>query len=89
MCNMRCLTFGVNNMSRDEIKGKRIVDIGSCDVNGSLRPIFESWHPSEYIGVDIREGPNVDVMCNAENLVEKFGQEQFDVVIRKYRNGNL
>lgn len=81
MCNVSCIIFGAKNLTKEEIKGKRIIEVGSYDVNGSLRPIIESWSPSEYVGVNIEKGPGVDIVCNAENIVEKFGKEGFDVVI--------
>jgi SAM-dependent methyltransferase len=38
----------------------RVLDIGSCDINGSYRPLFQrpNWH---YQGVDLSPGPNVDI----------------------------
>lgn len=50
-------------------------------MNGSLRPILESYHPAKYVGVDIMAGPGVDVVCNAEQLVATFGENSFDVVV--------
>lgn len=48
------------------LQGKRdeellIFDIGSCDINGSYRPIFNEplW---EYVGVDTAIGKNVDLV---------------------------
>lgn len=40
-----------------------IIDIGSYDVNGSYRPLFnkENWN---YRGVDLSTGPNVDVVLD-------------------------
>lgn len=81
MCDVSGIVFGAKNLTKEEIKGKRVIEVGSYDVNGSLRPIVESWGPAEYIGVDIEKGPGVDVVCNAENIIEKFGKESFDVVI--------
>ncbi len=69
------------NLTPEDVKGKRIIDIGSYNVNGSFRPIFESWKPAEYVGVDIAEGPGVDVVCTAEETLAKFGPESFDMVI--------
>jgi len=82
MCNSSCIAFGVKNLSIDEVRGKKIIEVGSYDVNGSLRPIIESWgEPGEYVGIDIEKGQGVDFICSAEKIVEKFGKESFDVVI--------
>ncbi len=81
MCHVSCVLFGVLNLSKEEIQGKKVIEVGSYDVNGSLRTYVKSLNPSEYIGVDIKKGPGVDIVCDAENIVEKFGNEAFDVVI--------
>ena len=81
MCHASCILFGVKSISEEEIRGKRVIEVGSCNVNGSLRSLIELWKPAEYIGIDISSGPCVDVICNAENIVEKFGPGSFDVVI--------
>ena len=44
-----------------DIEKKNILDIGSYNVNGTVRPIFEKGN---YIGMDMFEGPNVDVVAN-------------------------
>lgn len=51
-----------------------VADVGSYDVNGTYRHLFENC---SYIGLDIEAGPNVD------RVVKKydFGDTQFDVVI--------
>ena len=38
-----------------------IVDLGSCDYNGSYRPIF-AQKPWRYLGVDLNPGKNVDLV---------------------------
>lgn len=82
MCNANGIVFGVKNLNLEEIKGKKIIEVGAYDVNGSLRPIIESWaEPAEYIGVDIVRGPGVDVVCMAEKMINVFGKERFDIVI--------
>jgi 2-polyprenyl-3-methyl-5-hydroxy-6-metoxy-1,4-benzoquinol methylase len=81
MCDVSCIIFGIKNLSKEEVAGKRVLEIGSYDVNGSLRPYVESLYPSEYIGVDIKKGPCVDYICNAEDIVETFGKNSFDIVI--------
>jgi len=73
--------FGVLNLTRDEVEGRRVVELGSYDVNSSLRPFIETLKPAEYMGVDIEKGPSVDIVCKAENVLERLGEESFDVVI--------
>jgi len=41
----------------------KIFDIGSYDVNGSYKDLFHK-HRWQYTGIDMREGPNVDVIMN-------------------------
>jgi len=82
MCNTSGIAFGVKNLSIEEINDKRIIEVGAYDINGSLRPIIESWgNPAQYIGVDIKKGPGVDVVCSAETILDVFGIESFDIVI--------
>lgn len=81
MCNVAGVVFGVTSFTPDDIKGKKIIEVGSLDVNGSLQPIFKSWKPAKYVGVDIEAGPGVDVVCDAEHLLKKFKPESFDIVI--------
>jgi SAM-dependent methyltransferase len=33
------------------------------------------------VGIDIRPGPGVDVLCDAADLVARFGENAFDVVV--------
>jgi len=54
-----------------------VLDLGSYDVNGCVRHLFNG----NYTGCDMRAGPNVDVVCNAHDLVEEFGEGRFDAVI--------
>jgi SAM-dependent methyltransferase len=63
------------------IRGKRVLEVGACDVNGSVRPVVRLLDPAAYVGVDIAPGPGVDVVCRAEQLVECFGAASFDAVI--------
>jgi len=81
MCNQSCIEFGKANLTVENIKNKSVLEVGSVNINGSLRSIIEALEPSLYIGVDIHMAPGVDVICNADNLVNHFGQEKFDVLI--------
>ncbi|MDJ0703817.1 MAG: class I SAM-dependent methyltransferase [Leptolyngbyaceae cyanobacterium MO_188.B28] len=77
----KCARFWRQASYKEEIQDKRVIDVGACDFNGSIRPLIESWEPSDYIGVDIINGHCVDVVCNVDDLVKKFGKESFDVVV--------
>lgn len=81
MCDVNCVLWVAKNLTKGEIAGKRVIEVGSYDANGSVRPIIELFEPESYLGVDIVEGPGVDTICRAEQLVERFGKDSFDVVI--------
>lgn len=44
--------------------GKKVLELGAYDVNGSVRDIFFS---SDYIGIDKRSGPGVSYVCNVHD----------------------
>jgi len=82
MCRMEVIEFFIDNIKIEEFKGKRVLEVGSKYVNGSVRPLIEHFcSPREYVGVDIEAGKFVDVILPAEKLVEYFGPESFDVLI--------
>lgn len=58
--------------------GVVVLDVGSRDINGNNRILFNA---DKYIGVDVSEGPNVDVVCFAHELKSYFPAACFDVVI--------
>ncbi len=54
----------------------RVIEFGSYNVNGSVKDFFDE--PLEYVGVDWREGPCVDLVKFAHEVVY---DHKFDVVI--------
>ena len=52
-----------------------ILDIGSQDINGNNRHLFTDC---DYIGIDLNEGVNVDVIASGHNYKQQYS---FDVVI--------
>lgn len=56
----------------------KIIEIGSKDINGSLRPIFPPG--LEYIGVDLVEGDGVDVILE-DPYKFPFEDESADVIV--------
>ncbi len=81
MCNMACITFGATAITPEEVRGKRVLEVGALDVNGSLRPVFAGWGPGEYVGIDMVAGHGVDRICSAEQMMAELGPDSFDVVI--------
>ena len=60
-----------------DFSGKAVLEVGSYDVNGSVRQLFANVR--SYVGIDFRPGPGVDSVMNAHAL--EFQAESFDVVI--------
>ncbi len=84
MTNFGCAVFVAKGLSHDYLPGTglRALEVGSRLDYGGYRAIADLHGGfSEYVGVDIEEGPGVDVVCEAERLVERFGTEAFDAVI--------
>lgn len=52
--------LAIRNLFPDRFKGARVLDIGSLDINGNNRYLFES---PDYTGIDLGKGRNVDVEC--------------------------
>jgi SAM-dependent methyltransferase len=56
--------------------GRRVVEMGSLDINGSARVHFDA---SRYVGVDLGPGPGVDVVVPGHLLDEPTGS--FDCAV--------
>lgn len=57
----------------------RVLEVGSLDVNGSIRPLFHD--AKEYTGTDMQPGPGVDLVLNNSQLIGKFGANSFDTIV--------
>lgn len=55
-----------------------ILDVGSLDVNGTLRPFI--MEGVNYTGIDISSGPNVDMVIKPGKLFP-FQPDSFDLVV--------
>lgn len=58
----------------------KVLDVGSRNINGSLKELF-SGRCQEYIGLDLCDGKGVDIVADAENLLEIFPGDTFDCVV--------
>jgi len=81
LCNTTGAIFCARVMIPMDVRGKKVLDVGSRDVDGSIRLVIEALKPAEYVGTDIAGGNGVDVICDAEDILDKFGPESFDIVI--------
>jgi SAM-dependent methyltransferase len=73
--------FVRERLNRTDVAGRSVLEVGSLDVNGSVRPEIESLKPAMYLGVDIVSGARVDEICDVRHLVDHYGNESFDVVV--------
>lgn len=64
----------VKSLFPNKFKNVFVLDIGSLDINGNIKELFENSH---YIGVDVGEGKNVDVISKGHLY---HNDNQFDVV---------
>jgi SAM-dependent methyltransferase len=60
----------------NKIETKKILDVGSYDVNGTMKPIFSK---GKYVGMDMEQGPNVDIVGVSHEI--PFKDNEFDIVI--------
>ena len=66
-------------LTPQHVNGAHVLEVGSYDVNGTVRPIVEALGPGSYLGIDIDTGPGVDVVCSLDRAYVQFGS--FDLVI--------
>lgn len=58
-------------------KNVNVLEVGSLNINGTVRDFFES---KSFLGLDLMEGPGVDLVCPGKDYLIKPG-EVWDVVI--------
>ena len=60
---------------KKKLTGK-VLEVGSYNVNGSVREIVDVT-----VGVDIRDGKGVDLVCSVEDLPKYFKPGHFDACV--------
>lgn len=68
-------TFVKRMVRKYGLQTKSVLEIGACNVNGSVRDLFAG----DYIGLDIVDGPGVDIVT--KNIVGQFDSKRFEVVV--------
>lgn len=58
-------------------RSKKILEIGSYDVNGVVRSLFGEC--KSYVGVDLTDGPGVDIIASGHEV--GYDDESFDLTI--------
>lgn len=81
MCHGSCIKFGFDHLTSDIVNSSKILEVGSLNINGSLRANILKFKPLSYTGVDIVPGKGVDSICSADNLVSTFGKNSFEIVL--------
>jgi len=66
--------FYINNSFNKDIN---VLEIGSLDVNGNIRNLFD--FTKEYTGIDLEKGPNVDLVLSGIDI-DKL-DKNFDIII--------
>jgi SAM-dependent methyltransferase len=69
------LAWIAENVISNGLAGKTALEVGSRNVNGSVRQFFDGT----YVGVDMAEGDGVDVVARADRL--PFNDASFEVVV--------
>jgi len=75
---LNCKWFHDSYIAGQTGKILKIADIGSLDINGSLKTIFPAHH--DYKGVDFAPGKNVDIVIQDPYKLP-FENESLDVVV--------
>jgi len=64
-----------------QVTGKRIIETGAYNYNGTVRDVYAAMAPASYLGTDSQPGPGVVLVCPAEALPERLGHGCADVII--------
>jgi SAM-dependent methyltransferase len=72
--------FATTALMDADVEGKRVVEVGAYNYNGSARRVIEAMGPASYLGTDVQAGPGVDLVCPAEKLPAELGDDSADVV---------
>jgi len=72
-----CASKFYEDYCTSNIENKTVLDIGSQDFNGCMKPIFK--HAKKYIGLDMEPGANVDMVSSGHDI--DLPDESFDIII--------
>jgi len=58
----------IKSMFPDSFNNTSVVEIGSLNINGTVRDLFTN--SKRYVGIDLENGPGVDVVCEGQKFYE-------------------
>ena len=77
---LRMRWFVENYASKINKSEVKVLDVGSYDVNGSYKHLFKN-EKFNYIGLDMEDGPNVDLVLKNPYDWDTIETDSFDIVI--------
>ena len=66
----------VKEMFPEYFQNVSVIEMGSLNINGTVRDFFDA---TKYVGIDLDEGPGVDLVCPAQEV--GFQDGSFDVAV--------
>jgi SAM-dependent methyltransferase len=79
--HLTVMQFGQSQLGAAECAGKRVLEVGARNVNGSLRQHVSQFGPSSYVGIDPLDGPGVQVVMTVQQAAQRWGRDQFELII--------
>ena len=76
--NQREFIRSVKKRFPDHFNNTTVFDVGSLNINGCNRQFFTG---AQYLGIDVGEGEGVDLVCPAEDFLDVFAGNPYDVAI--------
>ena len=77
---MNCIEK-INHYLKGYCEGKDVLEVGSMDGESRLRTLLTNQCVNSYTGIDIQMGINVDYDCYAEDILEVFNPDEFDIIV--------
>lgn len=74
------MAFGQRHLTADMCAGRHVLEVGSQNVNGSLRTWVEERQPATYFGIDMQPGVGVDMVITVQEYAANT-PDQYDLII--------
>lgn len=75
------MNFVASILRGQDLSAVDVLEVGSYNVNGSVREVIEPMKPRSYLGIDMRPGPGVDRAMRAEDLLYEYPPGHFGLVV--------